>query len=235
MVRQSGTGVPVLLFNGGPGCNDYLRPVAQLISDVCTVVRFEPRGCGRSLWDANYDLDTLLSDAESVRQSYGFERRIVGGHSYGVNAALACALGFPSQAVGVVGIAGGNILNDRHCSDTYHPRRQALGEDNGGAIFHADADVNPCGNASWREYCRRPKLLRELAALGLPCVFINAADDIRPGWPTRQLAELIPRARYVEIPGARHYVWLTHAPELSEELHRAVEYILHVEGRSTQP
>ena len=44
----SGAGVPVLMFNGGPGCDDYLASVATLIEEVCQVIRFEPRGCGRS-------------------------------------------------------------------------------------------------------------------------------------------------------------------------------------------
>lgn len=232
---KTGAGVPLLLINGGPGCDDYLGPVAQLISDLCTVIRFEPRGCGRSMWDANYDLDTLLSDVESVRESYGIDRWIVAGHSHGPNVALAYALRYPTRTLGVVGIAGGKILDDRHWSDTYHSRLEALGEDNGGMKFHADPDVNRRGNATWREYCRRPGLLRDLAALDLPCVFINAGDDIRPNWPTQQLAELIPGARYVEIPGAGHYIWLTHATELMHELHRAVNYVRHAHEPSAPP
>lgn len=222
----TGAGVPLIFFNGGPGCDDYLGPVAQLISDTCRVVRFEPRGCGRSVWDGKYDLDTLLSDAEAIRESYGFDRWIVAGHSAGPNAALAYALRYPSRAVGMIGIAGGKIVDDRHWSETYHARREAFGEDSGGKQFQADPDVNRQGNASWRAYCRRPGLLRDLAALDLPCVFINASEDIRPNWPTKQLAKLIPGARYVEISGAAHYVWLTHAPDLQRELHSAVTHVL---------
>jgi proline iminopeptidase len=222
----TGDGTPLLLFNGGPGCDDYLGPVARLIDDACRVVRFEPRGCGRSSWDGKYDLDTLVSDAEAIREAYGFERWIVAGHSAGPNAALAYALRYPSHTLGVIGIAGGKMVDDRHWSETYHARLDALGEDNGGKQFHADPDVNRQGNASWRAYCRRPELLRELVALDLPCFFINAGEDVRPNWPTQQLAELIPRASYVEIPGAAHYVWLTHARELQRELHIAVGHIL---------
>jgi proline iminopeptidase len=222
----TGSGVPLVLFNGGPGCDDYLGPVAQLISDQCKVIRFEPRGCGRSVWDGRYDLDTLLTDADAIRDAYGIERWIVAGHSAGPNAALAYAIRYPSRTLGVIGVAGGKVVDDRQWSDTYHARLQSSGEDTGGTNFRADADVNRHGNATWREYCRRPELLRDLAALHVPCVFINAGDDIRPNWPTQQLAALIPRARYAEIAGARHYVWLTHAPELSRELHDAIAYVL---------
>jgi pimeloyl-ACP methyl ester carboxylesterase len=99
--------------------------------------------------------------------------------------------------------------------------------------FRADPGVNRRRNAAWREYCRRPPLLHDLAALELPCVFINAADDIHPNWPTEQLAKLIPKARYVEIPAARHYIWLTHAAELAFELRRAIAYILNPHEPST--
>jgi len=227
----SGSGIPLVLFNGGPGCDDYLGPVAQLIEDVCEVVRFEPRGCGRSVWDGNYGLDTLLRDAEALRESYGFERWIVAGHSAGVNAALAYAIRYPERTLGVVGIAGGKIVDDRQWSETYHARLQSLGEDRGRQTYHADPDVNRQGNASWRDYCRRPDLLRDLGQLGAPCCFINAAEDIRPNWPTQQLAQLIPGAQYLEIRGAAHYIWLSHAAELDEALHDAVFHIQHPPAR----
>ena len=227
----TGSGVPVVFFNGGPGCDDYLGPVAQLISDTCEVIRFEPRGCGRSTWDKKYDLDTLLLDAEAIRASYGFDRWIVAGHSAGPNVALAYAVSYPARAMGVLGISGGKVVDDRQWSETYRERLSSIGEDQGGKQFHADPDVNSMGNASWRDYCRRPRLLRDLANLDLPCVFINAGEDIRPNWPTQQLAALIPRAQYVEIPGAVHSVWLTHAAELRSELLKAVSHILTADGQ----
>ncbi|MCU0495034.1 MAG: alpha/beta hydrolase [Chloroflexaceae bacterium] len=227
----SGTGIATLFFNGGPGCDDYLEPVARLIDDTCQSIRFEPRGCGRSDWDGHYDLDTLLFDAESVREAYGLERWLLVGHSHGPNLALAYAMRHPARVIGIIGIAGGNVLNDRSWSETYHERLKTVGEDLGGKQFYADAEVNRQGNASWRAYCRRPALFRDLADLKVPCVFINAAEDIRPNWPTQQLAALIPNARYVEIPGAAHTIWLTHAVELQTHLREAIAFILEADRR----
>lgn len=230
VVTGSSSGVPLLFFNGGPGCDDYLGPVAQLIGDAYRVVRFEPRGCGRSVRDSKYDFDTLLSDAEAIRRAYGFERWIVAGHSAGPNAALAYAIRYPNPCIGVLGISGGKMLDDRQWSETYRGRLQSIGEDTGRPQFDAEPEVNRQGNASFREYCRRPGLLRDLAGLKVPCVFINAAEDIRPNWPTQQLAELLPFARYVEIAGAAHYIWLSHAAELQRELHSALAYVLSVDA-----
>ena len=226
----SGTGLPAVFFNGGPGCDDYLEPVARLIHDRYRVIRFEPRGCGRSDWDGHYDLDTALLDAEVLREAYACECWLLLGHSYGSNLALAYALRYPSRTIGVIGITGGKVVDDRSWSETYHERLDTLGEDHGGKQFHADPEVNRQGNLSWREYCRRPSLFRDLANLDVPCVFINAAQDIRPNWPTQQLAELIPKARYVEISGAAHMIWLTHPAELQSHLQDALDYIQTVDS-----
>lgn len=214
------------MFNGGPGCDDYLAPVAGMIDDLCRVVRFEPRGCGRSDWDGNYDIDTLLTDAEAVRREYGAEKCIVAGHSFGPSAALAYALRHPSRVIGLIGIAGGNVLNDRTWSAAYHKGLEEVGEDLGGVEFTADTVVNREGDDDWREYVKRPDLLREIADLDIPATFINGGKDIRPNWPTQQLASLMPRGEYVEIPDAAHHIWLTHADQLKRELRNAVQRII---------
>ncbi len=211
------------MFNGGPGCDDYLGTVSALVEDKARLIRFEPRGCGRSDWDGNYSLDVLLDDADAVRQAHGAQTCLVAGHSFGVNAALAYALRFPSATCGLIGIAGSNLVNDRSWSETYHRGLQEIGEDTGGAVFHADPHVNRDGNQSWREFIRTPNLFRTVADLDLPATFINGSADIRPNWPTRQLATLLPQGRYFEIEGAAHYIWLTHPGELDRRLRQAID------------
>jgi proline iminopeptidase len=41
-----GRGMPLMVCNGGPGCCDYLAPVAAMLDDIARVIRFEGRGCG---------------------------------------------------------------------------------------------------------------------------------------------------------------------------------------------
>ena len=65
---KDGNGIPCILCNGGPGCDDYLAPISNMIRDLCEVVRFEPRGCGRSDYDGNYEIERTI---ERVRREDG--------------------------------------------------------------------------------------------------------------------------------------------------------------------
>ncbi len=221
----SGGGTPVLMFNGGPGYSDYLEPVAKLIDDRCRVICFEPRGCGRSDWDGNYTVDTLIQDASSILNAYGVETCIVAGHSFGPDAALAFTLRYPSRVLGLIAMAGGRIVNDRSWSVSYRRGREEVGEDLGGIAFHADERANSDGNRSWQEFIQRPNLLRNIADLSISSTYIFGARDIRPSWPTQQLAALLPKGRYVEIEGAAHHIWLTHSAELQCELRGAIDRV----------
>lgn len=219
----SGKGLPVILINGGPGCDDYLGGVAALLEDRCEVVRFEPRGCGRSDYDGNYDFNTMIADLEAVRVWYGFDRVTLIGHSFGPDVALAYTLAHPARVNGIVGIAGGRIVNDRTWHQAYTENKASRGEVNP-KEFVADPQVNVLGNLSWKEYMRRPGLLRDIAALNCPATYIWGTEDIRPSWPTQQLAGLM-KAEYVEIPGAAHCIWMTHGNELKRALHHALDRI----------
>lgn len=221
-----GQDAPFLLCNGGPGCDDYLKPVSILIEDICRVIRFEARGCGRSDYDGQYTLERTVEDMEAIRKAYGFEKWIVGGHSAGPDYALAYAIKYPGRVLGIVGIAGGRIVNDRDWSAAYHANKDIRGEDTGVQEFKADPLVNKIGNRSWKAYIKRPNLLKDIAQIQVPAVFIGAGKDIRPTWPMQQLAALIPEGEYIEIAEAAHYIWLTHPEELGVALKSAILKII---------
>jgi proline iminopeptidase len=224
---SGGNGTPLVLFNGGPGCSDYLEPVSRLLEPHCSVVRFEQRGCGRSDWQGPYDVETTIDDAEQIRLQYGFDKWIVAGHSFGPDLALAYTIKYPKNVLGIIGISGGRIVDDRDWSATYHKKLKEVGEDLGGVKFVADPEVNKLVNRSWKEYIKRPDLLLDISQIAVPCYFINAANDIRPTWPTQQIAKLIPNAKYCEIKDAAHSIWLTHSEELKSRLQEAIDFIKH--------
>lgn len=214
----NGVGLPLLLCSGGPGCCDYLAPVAAMLDDLAQVIRFEARGCGRSDAAASYDVAGAVRDLEAVREHYGHERWVVGGHSWGPDLALAYALEHPNRVLGLVGIAGGRVVNDRSWHEAYIHGRDHIGEAVPVMAYPFNGEVNRQLNASWHAYTQSPSLFRRLADLEVPALFVYGGEDIRPSWPTEQLAELLPRGRFVRIDGAAHLVWATHADELRGHL-----------------
>ena len=116
-----GTGQPMVLCHGGPGGYDYLAPVADTVSDVCQVVRYDQRGSGRSQPVGPYDVATFVNDLEGLRKHFNFERWIVGGHSWGAGLALAYAVRFPARTTAVLHIAGTGI--DPRWHDAYRENR----------------------------------------------------------------------------------------------------------------
>ena len=122
-----GEGIPMALCHGGPGGYDYLSPIADTVSDVCQVVRYDQRGSGRSQPMGPYDVSTFIDDLEELRKHFNFERWIVGGHSWGAGLALAYAVRFPVQTLAVLHIAGTGI--DPRWHDEYRENRlNALNE-----------------------------------------------------------------------------------------------------------
>ena len=209
-----GEGSPLLLCNGGPGCCDYLSPVAGMVDDLAQVVRFEQRGCGRSDRAGPYDLLTCIEDIEAIRGHYGIDKWIVGGHSWGANLALAYSLDHPDRAQALIYIAGNGAQHDVEWRDEYKHALSTRGEQKPEMACPGNDEVNRCGNASWYDYIRHPEFLRRSGELKIPALFVVAGDDIRPNWPAEQMSRLLPDCRLVRIEDAGHYIWLTHAAEL---------------------
>jgi proline iminopeptidase len=219
----AGCGIPVVLCSGGPGCCDYLAPVAAMLDDIAQVIRFEGRGCGRSDALPPYTIETCLADLEAVRQHYGVERWIVGGHSAGADLALAYALAYPERVLGCICIAGGRIHNDREWHRVYSERRDQGLETLPPFDYPPNLEVNAQVNRSWKTYIQRPSLLREIAQLDRPVLFLYGDADIRPSWPIEQVAQLLPDASFQMIAGADHHLWVTHAEAMRAPLRAFVQ------------
>jgi proline iminopeptidase len=216
---DSGVGEPVLLRSGGPGLRDYLGGIAAGVASDIRVVRMDPRGCGKSTPDGQYDDAVTVQDIERLRSHLGIERCVVAGHSHGAHQVLRYALTFPERVRGIVYIAGIGLQRDRSWSEAYH-----AGLDQGGdrepppEMFEANPEAHRLGNASYAAFIRRPSLWKEIAGLDVPFLAITAERDIRPDWPVRQMVELMPSASMVTIPGAPHALWYTHPRELEEQI-----------------
>jgi proline iminopeptidase len=217
-VAEQGAGVPLVLCNGGPGCCDYLGPVAAMVDDLARAYRWEPRGCGRSSPGGPYDLRTTLADLDALRATLGHEEWVVGGHSAGADLALAYALEYPGRARALVYLSGAGVQDDRQWHAAYEEGRATRGERLPAFAYPFNPEVHSVGNSSWRAYIKRAALLRRLAELCIPSMAVHGGEDIRPAWPVRQLAHLLPDARFELVGGAEHHMELTRPDELRRVL-----------------
>jgi proline iminopeptidase len=102
-VRQYGTtGDVVLLLHGGPGCPDYLEPVARRLGATHRAVTFDQRGVGASGRASSFDLDDYVRDIEAVREHLGADRVQLFGHSWGGLLAQLYLRAHPQRVSGMI-------------------------------------------------------------------------------------------------------------------------------------
>lgn len=208
----SGQGVPAVFVNGGPGMADYLDPVSALLAAHFRIYRFEQRGCGRSDAGGPYTLRTFVSDMDELRKRWDIDRWYVVGHSWGVDLGLAYALQHPCSTLGLVGLSGGRVHNDRSWKRIYDENKHR--EEAPPAAAEPSVQVNNALNEDWKDYCRAPDLLSNLSMLSVPALFLYGDSDVRPSWPTEQISSLMPRAEFHRITGADHHMWQGNPEEM---------------------
>ncbi len=98
-VKVMGQGHPLLLMHGGPGVDHLTMSSFRPLADQFTLIFYDHRCNGRS---EGADVSTmtwenLTADAEALRQSLGFERWAVLGHSFGGMVGLEYALRYPQS------------------------------------------------------------------------------------------------------------------------------------------
>ena len=78
-----GSGPEILLLHGGPGLSDYLAPLAEELRDGYTVATYTQRGLAPSSVDGTTSVAGHVADVLAVADHLGWERPILGGHSWG--------------------------------------------------------------------------------------------------------------------------------------------------------
>jgi proline iminopeptidase len=213
---SQGHGLPVMLCNGGPGYCDYLEPVAAMIDDLVRVHRWEQRGCGRSAAVPPYDHATCLADLDALRNYFGYDRWIIGGHSWGANLALDYATNYPHRVLSLIYLAGTGITEDWR--PAFHKAQRERTEHLPVFAYPPNEEVNREGTCSRLEYLKNPQLVSRIQSSDIPAVIIQGEKDLRPNWSSEQVAHLLPHAQYTVIPDAEHCLWLTHPQELRKLL-----------------
>ncbi len=106
-VEQCGNpnGVPVIVLHGGPGggCSPAMRRYFD--PTVYRIILFDQRGCGRSRPHASVITNTtwhLVEDIEVIRKTFGVDRAIIFGGSWGATLALIYAITHPARVMHLV-------------------------------------------------------------------------------------------------------------------------------------
>jgi len=95
-VKRMGSGPPVVVVHGGPVLeHGYLLPHLEPLARSYELILFDQRLSGRSAGtvdSASVRLHTFVADIEALRQSLGFERIHLLGHSWGGLLAMRYAI-----------------------------------------------------------------------------------------------------------------------------------------------
>lgn len=216
-VGVTGNGPDVVVLSGGPGCVHYLAE-EQLAPRGVRAWFPDPRGVGRS-GGGPHGMTTAVGDLEDIREALGIDRWIVLGHSWGSDLAVRYALDHPERAGAVIGVCGRGFQYDRFWSAAYERGQHTESDFDIGF----DPAVHQSLKASFQEWVHQPNLFRRLADSPVPMRFIAAEDDIRPDWPLRQLAELVPGATFEQIPDVVHNFWSTDPETWVDVISRACQ------------
>src|SRR3989442_3714468 len=98
-------GIPAVYLHGGTGSGCQPDHRRLLRSERFHAVLFDQRGAGRSRPKGRREDNTLphlISDLETIRETFGFERWIIVGGSWGATLALAYAQAHPDRVSGIV-------------------------------------------------------------------------------------------------------------------------------------
>ena len=203
VVAGCGSGPDVLILSGGPGCVHYLAEDGLAPQGVrCWFPT--PRGVGPSAGGA-HDMGHAIADLEAIRTRIGVERWTVLGHSWGSDLAVRYALDHPQRVQAVIGVAGHGMHRDRSWSEVYERGKQ----DEEPIAIDWVPEVHESLWSSFRDWIHEPDLFRRLADTDVSMQFIAAGKDIRPDWPLRQLAALVPGGSFEVVDGVVHDFWAT--------------------------
>jgi pimeloyl-ACP methyl ester carboxylesterase len=232
-VESAGAGAPVLFIHGGTASAREWRPVLPLLAEHAECVAIDRLGCGESDRSARgYDRATITDAFFALADALGWERFAVVGQSFGGFWALSMAFARPERltAMVVVNGAGGPVSEAEQAQwdARWAARRQATPVD-AASPAALDAVINEIFAdpsrvpASFRDVLRfqvehadpgqidvlgteaRNLAAAPYASLPMPTLVIwGEADTMIPVERGRRLAEAIPGARFVGLPGVGH-------------------------------
>ncbi len=229
--------------------NPRVARALERLGSFCRVINFDKRGTGlsdRLPVDHLPTLEQRMDDVRAVMDAAGSRRAVLFGHSEGGPMSLLFAAAYPERTEGLV-VYGSFATRVRQPGYPWAPtaeerRREMrrIEEEWGGVVHLAELAPSAADDEEFRDWWARylrssaspaaaAALMRMnsevdvrsvLPGIAAPALVVHRGGDRRFGaGGARWMAEQIPGARYVELPGADHLVWADPEPivDLVEE------------------
>lgn len=217
-VYDAGSGPAVVFLHGNASRWQHWEPQLRALSGRLRCIAFDQRGYGASspLTGAN-SLSRMADDTAALCAALGVARAYVVGLSMGGEVAQALALRHPALVAGLV-LAGTSLLAAPPGGMpelTADLLRQLLGAGFGPALRqqrpelvarlideHLATDLDTLRRITFDDF---PAI--DAARISAPTLVIAGEHDpLKPPAAARRLAETIPGAEYLELPGSGHYL-----------------------------
>jgi len=240
-----GDGPPLLLVAGLASDVSSWQTVLPALSEHFRVIIVDNRGIGRSVpEDAPVSVDLMADDCAALIDHLGYGPVHILGHSMGGFTALSLAARYPDRVKKLVLAATGEKSSSRNTllfsdlADLYERGEDPAGffrtvfywifspaffEDEGtvkGAVEFALSYPFPQAPVSFRNQVNAIASFdgRNLAAsVSAPALVLSAAEDLLfASSAGRELAEKLPRGKYLSVEGAAHSIHAEKPKEFAE-------------------
>jgi proline-specific peptidase len=105
-VEEEGSGIALVLINGGPGgTHHYFHPWFGRVGEYARVIYYDQRGTGLSDYEPGadgYSVEQAVDDLEALRVALGVDRWVLVGFSYGGFLAQYYTTTYPAHVAGLV-------------------------------------------------------------------------------------------------------------------------------------
>ncbi len=223
-----GEGPPLLLVHGSALSKAIWRGFGytKAFRDTYTVITMDLRGHGRSgkpTREYDYEMDRLVGDAIAVLDDVGAERAHFGGYSVGARLGFSLAVAAPQRLLSLTTLGGTYRIQPGTIGQLFFPEYDAaLGT--GGMPAFVDGWEKRMGStldsqtraaflanngAALRAYFAQTEADpaipdSDMAAISIPSLLMAGTKDRGRVEDSQAAAQLMPNARFVELPGRNH-------------------------------